>query len=130
LLSGCIPVVLRYESDEPGYPSFFDPRKSSTRTVYPFAQGIFYGIPEMGLDYGGLVVPINGTCGVGCIFPTLENMLVHQQDRILEIQENIAKVASLLSYGMKSNDTFQYPDAEVASLVQIRHYLMVNQEQV
>jgi hypothetical protein len=28
---------------------------------------------------------------------------------------------------MKSNDTFQYPDAMVASLVQIGHYLMFNQ---
>mmetsp|Transcript_26556 Transcript_26556/g.46829 ORF Transcript_26556/g.46829 Transcript_26556/m.46829 type:complete len:114 (-) Transcript_26556:191-532(-) len=96
---------------------------ASTRVVYPFAKGIFHDMPDMGIDYQKLVVGIDGNCGVQCIFPTLEDMLLNQQNRIAEIQEEIERVASLFAYGM-GNNTFQYVDTLAAALVQIRHHIL------
>ena len=122
-LSGCIPVVLEYDqSHETGYPSHFEPGGSSIRIVYPFVRGNFFDEPDMGIDYHQLLVPINGTCGVPCLIPTLEKLLVDEPQQIQQIQDNIAQVVSLFSFGMEDN-TLRYPDAVAAALVQIRHYL-------
>ena len=123
LLSGCIPVVLEYEySHEEGYTSFFRPNGTSTRLVYPFSKGIFHEEPNMGIDYSELVVAVNGTCGIPCIIPTLEELLLHHPEQVIAMQKKIASVASLFSYGMESN-ALQHPDAIAGMLVQIRHFV-------
>lgn len=122
-LSGCIPVVLEYDrSLEAGHPSHFEQGGSSIRIVYPFARGNFVGEPELGIDYHRLLVPINGTCGVPCLIPTLERLLVEEPEQIQQIQTNIARVVSLFSFGMEHN-ALRHPDAIAAALVQIRHYV-------
>lgn len=121
LLSGCIPVVLSYNtSHEKGYPSFFEHRGTSIRVSYPFHRGLFQGMPEMGIDYRDLVVTIDASCGVTCIVPTVEKLLRHQPKRVRQIQRNIGRVASLFTYGMEEN-ALKYADAVAAILVQIRH---------
>jgi hypothetical protein len=123
-LSGCIPVVLEYhESHETGYPSHFEQGGSSIRIVYPFVRGTFVSEPEMGIDYHQLLVPINGTCGVPCLIPTLEKLLLDEPHQIQKIQDNIAQVVSLFSFGMEHN-ALGYPDAIAAALVQIRHFVL------
>ena len=76
----------------------------------------------MGVDYRKLVIAVNGTCGVECMFPTLEGILTNQKGRIMQIQQDIGRVAHLFSYGMGPN-AFQYVDTMAAALVQIRHYI-------
>ena len=121
-LSGCIPVVLEYDqSHETGYPSHFEQGGSSIRIVYPFVRGTFFDEPVMGIDYYQLLVPINGTCGVPCLIPTLEKLLLEEPHQIQQMQDNIAQVVSLFSFGMEHN-ALRYPDAIAAALVQIRHY--------
>ena len=123
-LSGCIPVVFEYhESHETGYPSHFEQGGSSIRIVYPFVRGTFVSEPEMGIDYHQLLVPINGTCGVPCLIPTLEKLLLDEPHQIQKIQDNIAQVVSLFSFGMEHN-ALGYPDAIAAALVQIRHFVL------
>jgi len=124
MLNGCIPVVLEYEdSHEKGYPSHFEHKGSSTRIVYPFAVGNFFMEPKMGLDYNQFIVPINGTCGIPCLIPTLKTLILNNPDRIQQMQRNIASVATLFSFGMEHN-AFAYPDAVAAALVQARHYVL------
>jgi hypothetical protein len=123
LLSGCIPVTLEYSSFEKGYPSHFERKGSSIRNVYPFARGSFYGDPEMGIDYGQIVVGINGTCGIPCLVPVLEDLLLNHRDKIREMQENIGRVARLFSFGMERN-SLKHVDAIAAMLVKIHHYVV------
>jgi hypothetical protein len=123
ILSGCIPVTLEYESFEPNFPSHFEPKGSSIRNVYPYARGSFYGYPEMGIDYSQLVVSINGTCGIPCLVPTLEDLLLNHRDRVREMQENIGRVARLFSFGMEHN-SMKHIDAIAAILVKIHHYVV------
>jgi hypothetical protein len=122
LLSGCIPVVLEFEeSHEVGFPSFFREKGTSTRLTYPFSKGIFYDEPTMGIDYRDLSVSINGTCGIQCMIPTLDDFLLNHRERLAAIQRNIASLASLFTVGMENN-ALQYPDAVAGILVQIRHF--------
>lgn len=122
LLAGCIPVVLDYESDELGYRSYFAERTYSTRLSYPFATGIFAGKSDMGVHYEDLVVAINSTCNMECLLPTLEDLIQNHPEVIREKQANIARVASLFTYGINDN-AFQYPDATAAILIQAKHYV-------
>lgn len=125
MLNGCIPVVLEYgKSNEPEVPSFYSPYGESIRTSYPFAQGTFFGDPNLGLDWRQLVVRINGTCGVPCLIPTLEDLLLNQYDQVRQIHSRVVQFATLFSYGMDKNG-LQYPDAIAALLVQARHYSQV-----
>jgi hypothetical protein len=124
LLSGCIPVIIAHDkSHEKGHPSFFQARGTSIRLSYPFSKGIFHNEPSMGIDYRDLVVMVNGTCGIPCLVPTVENLLLHHPERLRQIQEKIASVATLFSYGMEDN-ALKSPDAVAAILVQIRHHLL------
>ena len=84
--------------------------------------------PEMGIDYRELTVAINGTCGIPCLLPTLEDLLLNHQDRLIAMQEKIASVASLFSYGMENN-MLMYPDAIAGLLVQIRHFRFHKEQQ-
>jgi hypothetical protein len=123
ILSGCIPVTMEYESFEPDYPTHFEPDGSSIRNVYPFARGSFYGDREMGIDYSQIMVIINGTCGIPCLVPTLEDLLLNHRDRVREMQENIGQVARLFSFGMEHN-SMKHIDAIAAILVRIHHYVV------
>lgn len=122
MMSGCIPVVLDFPSKDPGYRSHFASMATSTRGAYPFAKGSFHGWPEMGLDYNEFMVTVNGTCGVSCIVPTLEDLLLNHRDRLVNMQERLAKVIKVFSYGMEHN-TLQHADAISAILVQVKHYV-------
>jgi hypothetical protein len=125
LLSGCIPVTLEYESYDfrKQYPSHFGPQRSSIRTVYPFSRGSFKGDPEMGIDYSKIMVTIDGACGIRCLVPTLEDLLLNHRDQVREMQENIGRVAGLFSFGMEHN-SMKHIDAIAAILVRIHHYVI------
>lgn len=123
ILNGCIPLVLQYyESHEAGYPSFFKPRGTSIRISYPYSTGLFHREPNMGIDYSKLVVTINGTCGVPCLVPKLEDLLINHPEQVAQLQQRVSKVAKLFSYGMEQN-ALQHVDAVAALLVQVRHYV-------
>ena len=122
LLGGCIPVVIAYSnSKEPPYPSWFAPGADSIHRTYPFAKGTFADWDDMGIDYNDLVVTVNGTCGIACLFPTLEGLLLHQTDVVRRKQRNVARLARLLAYGMEENG-LQQPDAVASILVEARHF--------
>jgi hypothetical protein len=124
LLSGCIPVVLEYESYEGRrFPSHFEQRGPSIRTVYPFARGSFKNYPKMGIDYSKIMVTIDGACGIPCLVPALEDLLLNHRDQVREMQENIGRVARLFSFGMEHNSMKQV-DAIAALLVKIHHYVI------
>jgi hypothetical protein len=122
LLSGCIPVVLDHPSSELPHRSYFASNAHSNRITYPLAKGSFANDTEMGIDYSELVVAINETCNFNCMMPILEDLIVNHPDIIREKQENIARYASLFSYGMEENG-MQFPDAILGMLVQVRHYV-------
>jgi len=129
LMSGCIPVVLEYEkSSELGQVSYFKEGGTSVRLTYPFAKGIFHGEQEMGIDYSKVILAVNGTCGVACIIPAMEDLLAHNPDKIVEIQQEIGRLARLFTYGMESNG-LQYADTVAALLVQIRHFLLASSQE-
>jgi hypothetical protein len=125
LLSGCIPVVLEYESydSRSRYPSHFEPKRTSIRTVYPFSIGSFKGNPDMGIDYSKIMVTIDGACGIPCLVPTLKDLLLNHRDQVREMQENIGRVARLFSFGMEHN-SMKHIDAIAAILVRIHHYVI------
>jgi hypothetical protein len=122
LLSGCIPVVLAHASREPQVQSYFAPGAPSVVRTYPHAIGSFDGWPEMGIDYDQIVVSVNATCGMPCMFPMLEDLLINQPDVIREKQRAISRLAPLLSFGMEQNG-LQHSDAVAALLVHARHYV-------
>lgn len=123
IMSGCIPVVMEFSSSkEEGYPSFFKEHETSIRLAYPFSKGIFQDEPEMGIDYREIVVAINSTCGMDCMFLMMEDMIANHPETILAKQTKIAEIAQLFSYGMEHN-ALRYPDAVSTMLVQIRHYI-------
>lgn len=123
ILSGCIPVVIAHDTSlEPGYPSHFSQKGWSTRLTYPFAKGVFHGMPQMGIDWDDLVVSINGTCGIPCLFPTLEDLLTNQRNLVREKQQTVMRYATLFSFGMEENK-LQHADAIAATLVQARHFV-------
>ena len=120
ILSGCIPVVLRYSSDEDDWPSWFHRNKCSIRRSYPFAQGTFYKDANAGIDYSTIVVEVDGDCGLTCIKPTLEELL-RKPDKMRQLRRNLMGMAKLLTYGL-DDDSFAYSDAFSALLVNLRHY--------
>jgi hypothetical protein len=68
-------------------------------------------------------VGINGTCGIPCLVPVLEDLLLNHRDKIREMQENIGRVARLFSFGMERN-SLKHVDAIAAMLVKIHHYVV------
>ena len=126
-LSGCIPVVLKYNSTEEDFPSYYARNAVSIRHTYPFSVGSFYGVPDMGLPYRDMVVEIDAhECGdehgIVCMLHTLERLLEQEPERLTKIKETIRRVVPLLSYGMEQN-ALQYPDVVSAILVKARHYI-------
>jgi hypothetical protein len=122
ILSGCIPVVIEHESNEPGYPSHFAARATSIRVTYPFAKGSFYNYANMGVDFSDLAVTVPGSCGFDCFISTLQDLLVNHKDVVREKQRKISEYASLFSFGMEQNGLV-HADAVAALLVQARHYI-------
>ena len=121
LLNGCIPVVLAHESSDPPFLSYFARGGESTVRTYPYAIGSFDEWPQMGIHYETIVVEVNGTCGMSCFFPMLEDLLLHHPDKIRAKQREIARLAPLFTYGMEHN-RLQQADATAALLVQARHH--------
>ncbi|GKY91146.1 hypothetical protein MPSEU_000087400 [Mayamaea pseudoterrestris] len=122
ILSGCLPVVLEYDSIEESYPSWFAVNTAAVHNVYPFAKGTFDGIDEMGIQYSDFVVTVNGTCGPPCIIPHLEGMLLHRMDELERMHETMQKFARFFSFGM-ANKALSTVDAMSAILVEARHYV-------
>ena len=122
LLNGCIPVVLAHdESTDPPFLSYFAPRGASTARTYPYAIGSFDGWSQLGINYETIVVQVNGTCGMPCFFPLLEDLLVNRPHEIRAKQQEIARLAPLFTYGMEHN-RLQQADATAALLVHARHH--------
>jgi len=120
ILSGCIPVVLQYTSDEKGWSSWFHRNRSSIRRCYPFGRGVFFNDTMAGIDYTSFVVQIDGDCGLKCMKPRLEALL-REPDKIRRLRKNLMEAARLLSYGLDQG-SYGYPDAFSALLVTLRHY--------
>jgi hypothetical protein len=76
----------------------------------------------MGIDFRDLTVSIPGHCGMRCLVPVVEELLVNGTDVIAAKQRNISKFISLFSYGMEHN-AMKHVDAVAAILVQARHYI-------
>lgn len=140
-MSGCIPVVLKYNTShetsrrgqlgggsgsQQQYPTFFAPKLASIRVTYPYSRGIFVKYQNsMGINYQDLVVMINadeGDCGLPCIKDILKDYILNKPNQIQKIRQKIRQYARLFSFGMEHN-ALQYPDAIVAMLVQARHYV-------
>lgn len=129
ILSGCIPIVLRYSSDEQGWPSWFRQGACSIRRAYPFGRGAFFNDTNAGIDYTTLVVEIDASCGLGCIKPTLENLMMNP-DKIRRLRRSLMGAARLFTYGLEE-ESYGYPDAFSALLVTLRHYsTYVNEENI
>jgi hypothetical protein len=122
ILSGCLPVVLEYDSVEAGRPSWFAAGTAAVHNVYPFAQGTFYGVADMGIDYNEFFVRINGTCGPECILPQLEDLLLHHMDHLQVMQDKMKRFASLFTFGM-AEYALSTVDAVAAILVEARHFV-------
>lgn len=123
ILAGCIPVVLEYETSlESGVVSHYAVGGESVRRTYPWAMGSYEGNDHMGLNYSDLVIVINGTCGVDCLLPTLEELLLHHMDVVRQKQQQLQNMATLFSYGMQQN-ALTYPDAIASLLVRARHFV-------
>ena len=120
ILSGCIPVVLRYPSDEKGWPSWFARGECSIRRAYPFGRGSFFNDENAGIDYRTFVVEIDDDCGLECMKPKLEE-LMSKPDTVRLLRRNLMSFARLLSYGL-DEASYGYIDAFSALLVTLRHY--------
>ena len=143
LHNGCIPLVPRFDTSDDGtaYPTFYTwTGACSIRTTYPFAKGTFLMDRNAGIDYESLVLSWNGTCGLGCIRNVVVEAL-RDPKRIERIRQNIRTVVSLLNYNLKEDTVDNsdgrstvtrtsvgtaspiVPDAFLATMVSIRHYL-------
>mmetsp|Transcript_6879 Transcript_6879/g.12003 ORF Transcript_6879/g.12003 Transcript_6879/m.12003 type:complete len:242 (-) Transcript_6879:94-819(-) len=145
MLNGCIPLVLYFkESDEDGYPTFYQWSNScSIRRTYPYAKGTFFEDAAAGIDYTSLVVTFDGLSGFDDLKPSIEAAL-QDKERLIRIRQTIRNYVTLFSYGLPTSSSsssslsdvkdkadtgelsssFSYaPDAFMATLVSIRHYL-------
>lgn len=130
IMSGCIPVVLAYKWQENN--------SNSTLVSYfaggvpnsvflPFARGSFTGEPDMGIDYGEIVVEVDGSCGLPCMKPELERIMKNPEE-LQRKQRAIARYSTLFTFGLEQN-AFKYPDALSAMLVSSRHHVLVSKGQ-
>lgn len=122
ILAGCLPVVLSHPSRTHGMPSHFAPHTDGIHLVYPFAKGIFHDHRDFGIAYEDFVVSVNGSCGIDCLIPTLQDLLEHHKDVLLQKQRKMTEVARLLSFGFR--DGLHSPNALTALLVQARHFIL------
>ena len=129
MLSGCIPVVLAHRDDGRGAAatSYFARGPGITNAdVYPWARGSFGDAhPGMGIDYSELVVEVPAECGVDCIPPVLEGLLLNDTAALRRKQRNLARYARLFSFGMGKGRAFERVDAMSALLVAARHHAMM-----
>lgn len=122
MMSGCIPVVFRYDtSNEQGWPSWFQSKSCSIRVTYPFARGTFFGDEKAGIDWESLVIQVNATCGFPCMKSTIEGVM-DDSERLKQLRLGLRNFAALFSYGL-DKDTNQFPDAFAALLVSLKHYV-------
>lgn len=119
IMSGCLPVVLSYnESRADGHKSWFRPGKATVESSYPFAKGLFDD-ESVAIDYESFVVEVPEN--VTNIKPTLEALLADPSE-LRRRQENMAKYAPLLAYGM-DKDAHKYDDAFLRIVKATRYYL-------
>jgi hypothetical protein len=122
ILAGCIPVVLEFEGDEEGWPSWYNHKRCSVRRTYPFARGTYFNDMTAGLDYSSFVVSVNGTCGLSCMKAVLEHVM-KDEGRLKLLRENMYKYASLFTISLDASENEKRPDAFSAIMVTLRHYL-------
>jgi hypothetical protein len=122
MMSGCIPVVFRYDaSNEQGWPSWYRQHSCSIRVTYPFARGTFFGDEKAGIDWESLVIQVNASCGFPCMKSTIEGVM-EDSERLKKLRLRLRNVAALFSYGL-DKEANQYPDAFAALLVSLKHYV-------
>lgn len=144
-MSGCIPVVIKYEwqekEEEEGtddttnttttttttatQKSYFAPRTVKVQDMLPFAKGTFPHQPNFGIDYSELLLELDGhpdACGLPCIKDAVEDLVLHHPDKLRQKQRMIAKYSRIFSYGLQ-DQAFEGPDAVSALLVTVRMYI-------
>ena len=122
IFAGCIPVVLEFEGDEYGWPSWYNHKRCSVRRTYPFARGTYFDDMKAGIDYASFVVAINGTCGLPCMKAELEQIM-KQEEILKKIRDKMSKYALLFTIGLDPDQNNKSPDAFHAMMVTLRHYL-------
>lgn len=122
ILAGCIPVVLEFEGDEEGWPSWYNHKRCSVRRTYPFARGTYFNDVTAGLNYSSFVVSVNGTCGLPCMKAVLEHVM-KDEGQLKRLRENMHKFASLFTISLDVSENEKRPDAFSAIMVTLRHYL-------
>merc|ERR1712183_567426 len=91
-------------------------------TTYPFAKGtLLYEDNDSGMDMEDVILTYNGTCGLPCMKEPLERLLSNQT-ALRERQWKLREYAMLSSFALE-NESLEYPDAFMATIVSLRHKL-------
>ena len=120
ILSGCIPVVITHRFGKSNNEtSYFAPNVPLSYYL-PYAKGSFFGEPDMGIDYSELVVEIDAKCGIKCIKPALEDLIVKKPNELRRKQLAIVKIGRLLTYGLAEN-AWRNIDTMIPMILHARH---------
>ena len=107
----------------------------STRISYPFSKGTFAYSENAGINIHDYVITYNGTCDkLHCMKDVLEDVLTNHPKKLHEIRMKLKEYAQLVtmkldmsssteSSSSDSDSSYYYPDAFIAILVSIRHFI-------
>lgn len=129
ILNGCIPVVAIFHDDGGGESSLLKEGCKVSRT-YPFSKpynsvsGRSVNTTTsdgFGLDLLDIVITYNGTCGMACMKEPMER-LMNNQTALRQHQLRLHEYAILSSFGLEE-ESYQYPDSFMATVVSLRRQL-------
>jgi hypothetical protein len=123
ILNGCIPVA-KLLDDGKGMPRFVA-WNCVVSFTYPFSQGSILGgrskTTKAGIDMFGIVLTYDGECGFDCMRAPMERLLSNET-ALREHQLRLRDYAMLIGFGL-SEESYEYPDAFMATMVSMRHKL-------
>ena len=104
--------------------SFFKLNSYSTRISYPFIKGTFAHSDKPGINIHHYVVTYDGTCPeLKCMKSAMEVVLA-QPEKLHALRIRLKEYAQLVTIGLDaSGPESSHPDAFIATLVSIRHYV-------
>ncbi|KAL9179807.1 hypothetical protein ACHAXT_007777 [Thalassiosira profunda] len=122
ILSGCIPVVLSFESSMAGLAgrSWHIPDGHPVYDVYPWATGSNSTYKHFEIDYPSFVVEVYG--GVGNIKSAIESVVANQTD-VRRRQLQLMRYAPAFAYGVGTDAHAHDNDAFARIIGSLRYYL-------
>jgi hypothetical protein len=104
ILSGCIPVVLKFR--HPAYDSWHPFERSKIDNTVPFAHPLQYG-PDLLINYSTFVVQADSPKDLS---QTMANIIMNPEE-LRRRQTAMARVAPILTYGLGPQNSHRYEDA-------------------